>query len=457
MFYEHASYEVISEKKTPEKPELMKKDPKFYKNSPEFWDIECKNSTECDHCPHCGQSIKKRAIGYRTVYEYNEQKNRIERVRIASQRYRCKVCLKTFTAETTVDDITYTKDFEKCISLLMIVQEYSSTLLGAKYERSYKFISEIVHHYTSRMLLGFTPPHDCEALCLFPFVYQRKQRYFLASYTSEAMWKFICFFGHIDAIQEIRNYFSYPVNKKLTLSKPVLLIDYDEDLIRLLEDVLGNPKLAFIRELMENRLAHLKIAANVDDANAKATSINKLITIIFGEKHYKRRDNSLKYKNGSTTLRSWKSETRKHDLLSKCFADLIDKLNEYDKYLIRSKQYDDITAHLKEIMNVIENYNKVNLSYDVLSARIISQTYGNYGIDTEYIDMFMLPDNYDEASGTYYRQPLERIPLVKEEEKKDYDDEAKAQLEGILSLIEEEKAKAYCLFDEDNPPPFGPL
>lgn len=460
MFYNHKSYQVISEKKMPDNLELQKNEPEFYEKSPEFWEIECQNLNTYDHCPHCKKkTVTKKGSSHKFVYEYNERKKRIEKVGVSSQRYRCTTCKKTFNAESTVDDITYTKDFERSIASLMLVEQFSSTLLGEKYERSHKFISNIVHRYTSNMLLGFTPPQECEALCLYPFMYQRKQRYFLAHYTIEKKWQFTCFFGHIDAMKEIRNYFSFQVNSELTISKPVLLTDYDEDLIRLLTDVLGEPKLAFIRELMESRLEPLKYAISVDDENEKATSIIKFIDIVFGTRGKIRKDLQLSIEKKTKTLNSWKAEVKKSSLLSKSFAELLDKLKKYEEYVLRSKQYDEFIVELKELREQIEDFNGSNVSFDIMTATMMSWSYKNYAFNIDCVDMFMTPDNYDEVSETYYRQPLEEIPVAKIEEKHDHDsDEATAQLEGILSLIEEEKkAKLYYTFEDGDDPPFGPL
>lgn len=392
---------------------LANKYPDLEQMKPACYAIEVKNLQECPVCKYCGERTKKRDIGTKSVYDYNPKKERIERITITSQRYRCVKCKKTMTAPTDVDEITRTEEFERIIAYLAIKNNYSSEALSVKYGPSPRTISVIIHQYVSDMLLSFTPPEKCDALYLYPFMYQRKQRYYLAGTRTETDKKngkenviplLICFFGHMDAPAELESYLTHQKNFVILNAESVILTDMNADIIMILKQNLDKPTVVIPLSLLKRTIDSFA----ADDGTLSSEDYRETVDMVRMLKRIVSDPKDAKMKN----LKAWRDKVKKNSRIEPTLAKLVSLTTDYESEFLSSCHYCDNRNLFSEIEKKIRDFNSKNLSFDIMTAHMMFEEYGEYAI-TKATDVFQIDENYDPVLKTFYREGIHIEPLDK--------------------------------------------
>lgn len=443
MFYNDPQYEIISEELIPSDT-----DSEEDKRLPEFWDIKGDNTNTLTMCPDCKVPLNKKNKDYKTIYEYNQTANRIERVTISSQRYRCRKCGKTKHAELSVKDITRTTEFNKKICELMLKDGFSSTKLAKRYKRSPKLISDITHEYTRDMMLTFTPPEGCKTLYLCPFMYQSKKRYYLGGVLDDKAY-LLAFFGHVNAMDEIIRYFGYQINYERASAGPVIVTEIDANLIAVLTTALTDPVITFIPSLLRQMV--LEHGEDHGDEFSvqyeKASRVEDLVKRLFGPVPPNTRR--------ETKINEWRKAAEDRDEMQRLLGELIKRMRDYRKECAISYRYIDTEALFSDIDKDIQLYLSKNLSFDVLTARLMHKAYGEYATSEHAADMFKIDDNYDPFTETYYREPL--IPISIKDIKPPVQKEVSSSLLGdIFGFFPSDADVPESFKGLDGGLPFGP-
>lgn len=396
MFYNDPSYEMLSEKRIPSEG-VPVSNPE--KPLPEFWEIECRNIHILTECPDCHVPLSKKQTDAKTIYAFNQETNRIEKVTVFSQRYRCRKCKKTMHSELNIGNITRTRDFDEKICSLMLRDGYSSSVLAKQYHRSPKLISDITHSYTRDMMLTFTPPEGCKTLYLCPFMYQRKKRYYLGGVLNDKAY-LLAFFGHVDAINELTRYFSFHENFVRASAGPDIVTDFDIYLISILKSILTDPVITFIPRLLEERLDEFAKdnGAALRTQYDKARAVNLLKSIL------------LK-KGTAKGLKKWRQMVECDPDIWRPLADLVSRMKDYETECLNSRNHYDTAALFADIDFEIQSCLSKNFSFDVLTARLMHQAYGEFATSEYAVDLFKTEENYDIETNTCYREPLVPIPI----------------------------------------------
>lgn len=363
MFYETENYEIISKQADSEYGHIVRLTIQ-YKDHPQT-------------CPVCDfpaeipgkrkKGIKIHSNKEREILDYNEGKERVEKITLKYKKYLCKnpSCQHTFVSNGISDKTSHTSSFDDYMSMSVITGDEKCTLQQQKcmYGLSHTTISDIVHKYIEKLSPHYSPPgYECKYY-LKSFIYQGKESYYLGAIDQYDQQMLLAFFGYSnDARKEMYDYFRFhwfdtytEENFNFSSQHIELASDIDIELFSALSNFFIYSHFSSTPVLLKQWLNAFKYDSRDGLFNEKCKAIDKLYYLLSSlESDYER------------IYKWWKEQQEDiRKSLEKLWA------------IIKSNKDVFFESHVYEISGfalidkMIDVYNGRNLPFAVMATRLI--------------------------------------------------------------------------------------
>lgn len=374
------------------------------KEYPELYFITAHNRNTATKCPYCGsEHLSKKDSGKKDIFDYDLSRERVNSIRVFSQRYRCEApdCGRTFTAEHGLGSLLHTRAFDRHVALKLIKDtSLSNSSLSERYHISRPIIGDCVHAFVTDLNLYYLPSLSSTLLYLRPFLYQKKKRYYLAGIDCTGKRTMLAFFGYDDADEELRNYLAFLKRYLEETGKTSIMTDMSLELIESIKSLLCNAEISIIPQLLDKRLDSFKVDYGDGSYGAKCNALHKLSALLHS-------DNCSIEK-----LNDWWDGVCQNQDVRSALEPLWNIMTKCQKELFRKQDLE--TAYFTSIDETISTCNKNKTPFDIMAARFMYKSYGECIFEEQGIFDINGISNYDAENNIVYRtawSPQHKEPL----------------------------------------------
>lgn len=334
------------------------------------------------NCPICGEKLIQKKNVYRHVYDYCtglDGEKHIYHIKLCSKCYICKNSKESHFIQEgmLLHKSPYTDRFKKYVIQLFLNHPNNSfSTIARKVNLSQPTVSRIIKEYAKEYNFQFCLPRSANVLYLHLFIYNGKERIYIAKENSDSSPQPLAFLGYDNIWDELERYLDYCL--KYDYLGIYVKLDDSPHLQNFLSEHLISP--FFIPSLYLLKRKTDAFLYKYKDSNMYFSLSDKI-------HHFLQNINSSLLPPDFIIENFFESihlEERaiKNALLE--YKGIIETdLNKIKSHHLRNGTIypPDYSIDYTSFNNSIENYHAQRLPFEIMALRMMYESYGNYIFD----------------------------------------------------------------------------